>query len=167
MNWRALFGAMYVEDVIRARSDLTVSLGFRDEFSPAAVRSELNSARTAPVPPGRPAPAALQRVGAKEAERQANAEAARASATSIVEQREALSRDVRKTFRELIEQVVEIAKEIPHTSLAGISQLGELRIQLGSALLGMELPNKVAYGEGAMPACRWDVVIGEGRLRPY
>jgi hypothetical protein len=33
MNWRSLFGAWYVEDVIRARSDLTVSLGFRDEFS--------------------------------------------------------------------------------------------------------------------------------------
>jgi hypothetical protein len=33
MNWRSLFGAWYVEDVIRARSDLTLSLGFRDEFS--------------------------------------------------------------------------------------------------------------------------------------
>ena len=33
MSWRSLFGAWYVEDVIRARSDLTVSLGFRDEFS--------------------------------------------------------------------------------------------------------------------------------------
>ena len=33
MNWRSLFGAWYVEDVIRVRSDLTVSLGFRDEFS--------------------------------------------------------------------------------------------------------------------------------------
>jgi hypothetical protein len=33
MNWRSLFGAVYGEDVIRAREDLTVSLGFRDEFS--------------------------------------------------------------------------------------------------------------------------------------
>jgi hypothetical protein len=33
MNWRSLFGAGYVEDVIRARPDLTLSLGFRDEFS--------------------------------------------------------------------------------------------------------------------------------------
>jgi hypothetical protein len=33
MNWRSLFGAWYVEDVIRVRSNATVSLGFRDEFS--------------------------------------------------------------------------------------------------------------------------------------
>ena len=33
MEWRSLFGAWYVEDVIRVRSDLTASLGFRDEFS--------------------------------------------------------------------------------------------------------------------------------------
>jgi len=33
MNWRSLFGAGYVEDTIRARSDLTLSLGFRAEFS--------------------------------------------------------------------------------------------------------------------------------------
>src|SRR5262249_50908208 len=33
MNWRSLFGAWYVEDVIRLRADLTASLGFRDEFS--------------------------------------------------------------------------------------------------------------------------------------
>src|SRR5215472_12147032 len=33
MNWRSLFGAWYLEDVISARSDLTISLGFRDEFS--------------------------------------------------------------------------------------------------------------------------------------
>ncbi|HEV3024344.1 MAG TPA: hypothetical protein VGX76_17835, partial [Pirellulales bacterium] len=33
MNWRSLFGALYVEDVVRVRSDLTASLGFRDEFS--------------------------------------------------------------------------------------------------------------------------------------
>ena len=33
MNWRSLFGAWYVEDVMRVRSDVTVSLGFRDEFS--------------------------------------------------------------------------------------------------------------------------------------
>jgi carboxypeptidase family protein len=33
MNWRSFFGAWYVEDVIRLRSNLTVSLGFRDEFS--------------------------------------------------------------------------------------------------------------------------------------
>ena len=33
MNWRALFGAGYVQDTIRARSDLTLSLGFRAEFS--------------------------------------------------------------------------------------------------------------------------------------
>ncbi|HWW82713.1 MAG TPA: carboxypeptidase-like regulatory domain-containing protein, partial [Vicinamibacterales bacterium] len=33
MNWRSLFGALYAEDVIRLRSDLTLSLGFRDEFT--------------------------------------------------------------------------------------------------------------------------------------
>jgi hypothetical protein len=33
MNWRALFGAFYVEDVVRATSKLTLSLGFRDEFT--------------------------------------------------------------------------------------------------------------------------------------
>ena len=33
MNWRSLFGAWYAEDVIRVNRKLTVSLGFRDEFS--------------------------------------------------------------------------------------------------------------------------------------
>jgi len=33
MNWRSLLGAWYVEDVIRLKPSLTVSLGFRDEFS--------------------------------------------------------------------------------------------------------------------------------------
>ena len=33
MNWRSLFGAWYAEDVIRLSPRLTVSLGFRDEFS--------------------------------------------------------------------------------------------------------------------------------------
>jgi hypothetical protein len=33
MNWRSLFGAWYAEDVIRLNRKLTVSLGFRDEFS--------------------------------------------------------------------------------------------------------------------------------------
>jgi hypothetical protein len=33
MNWRSLFGAWYAEDVIRVRSNLSLSLGFRDEFS--------------------------------------------------------------------------------------------------------------------------------------
>ena len=33
MNWRSLFGAFYGEDVIRFRPKLTLSLGFRDEFS--------------------------------------------------------------------------------------------------------------------------------------
>ena len=33
MNWRSLFGAWYVEDVIRLKPSLAVSLGFRDEFS--------------------------------------------------------------------------------------------------------------------------------------
>ncbi|MGO9641688.1 MAG: carboxypeptidase regulatory-like domain-containing protein [Candidatus Acidiferrales bacterium] len=33
MSWRSFFGAWYAEDVIRVGSDLTVSLGFRDEFS--------------------------------------------------------------------------------------------------------------------------------------
>jgi hypothetical protein len=33
MNWRSLFGAWYVGDVIRVLPRLTVSLGFRDEFS--------------------------------------------------------------------------------------------------------------------------------------
>jgi hypothetical protein len=33
MNWRALFGAFYAEDVVRVTSKLTLSLGFRDEFT--------------------------------------------------------------------------------------------------------------------------------------
>ena len=33
MNWRSTFGALYAEDVIRLSPKLTLSLGFRDEFS--------------------------------------------------------------------------------------------------------------------------------------
>src|SRR5207253_10039725 len=33
MNWRSLFGAWYAQDVIRLRSNFTLSLGLRDEFS--------------------------------------------------------------------------------------------------------------------------------------
>jgi Carboxypeptidase regulatory-like domain len=33
MNWRSLFGAFYAEDVVRVLPSLTVSLGFRDEFT--------------------------------------------------------------------------------------------------------------------------------------
>ena len=33
LNWRSLFGAFFVQDVIRATPRLTLSLGFRDEFS--------------------------------------------------------------------------------------------------------------------------------------
>jgi len=33
MNWRSLLGAFYVQDVIHATPKLTVSLGFRDEFT--------------------------------------------------------------------------------------------------------------------------------------
>jgi len=33
MYWRSLFGAFYAEDVFRVNSRLTISLGFRDEFS--------------------------------------------------------------------------------------------------------------------------------------
>ena len=33
MNWRSLFGAFHAEDVIRLSPKLTLSLGFRDEFS--------------------------------------------------------------------------------------------------------------------------------------
>jgi hypothetical protein len=33
LNWRSLFASAYAEDVIRVRPNLTVSLGFRDEFS--------------------------------------------------------------------------------------------------------------------------------------
>jgi hypothetical protein len=33
LSWRSWFGAWYAEDVIRVRPNLTVSLGFRDEFS--------------------------------------------------------------------------------------------------------------------------------------
>ncbi|MBV9781275.1 MAG: carboxypeptidase regulatory-like domain-containing protein [Acidobacteriaceae bacterium] len=33
MNWRAVFGALYAEDVIRLSPRLTLSLGFRDEFT--------------------------------------------------------------------------------------------------------------------------------------
>jgi hypothetical protein len=33
MNWRSLFGAWYAEDVFHVSSKLSISLGFRDEFS--------------------------------------------------------------------------------------------------------------------------------------
>jgi hypothetical protein len=33
LNWRSLFGAWYAEDTIRLSRELTVTLGFRDEFS--------------------------------------------------------------------------------------------------------------------------------------
>lgn len=33
MNWRSLLGAWYAQDVVRVRPKLTVSLGFRDEFT--------------------------------------------------------------------------------------------------------------------------------------
>jgi hypothetical protein len=33
LNWRAVFGALYAEDVIRVSPKLTVSLGFRDELT--------------------------------------------------------------------------------------------------------------------------------------
>ncbi|MGB7134911.1 MAG: carboxypeptidase-like regulatory domain-containing protein [Acidobacteriaceae bacterium] len=33
MNWRSLLGAWYAQDVMRVRRNLTVSLGFRDEFT--------------------------------------------------------------------------------------------------------------------------------------
>jgi hypothetical protein len=33
LNWRSLFGAFYAEDVFRVSPKLTLSLGFRDEFS--------------------------------------------------------------------------------------------------------------------------------------
>src|ERR1700683_1297916 len=33
MNWRTLLGAVYAEDVIRLTPELTLSLGFRDEFT--------------------------------------------------------------------------------------------------------------------------------------
>jgi hypothetical protein len=33
LNWRSLLGAWYVEDVIRLKPSLTLSLGFRDEFT--------------------------------------------------------------------------------------------------------------------------------------
>ena len=33
LNWRSVFGAFHAEDVIRLRPNLTLSLGFRDEFS--------------------------------------------------------------------------------------------------------------------------------------
>ena len=33
MNWRSYFAAAYAEDVIRVKPNLTVSLGFRDEYS--------------------------------------------------------------------------------------------------------------------------------------
>jgi hypothetical protein len=33
LSWRSLFGAWYVEDAIRIRPNLTLRLGFRDEFS--------------------------------------------------------------------------------------------------------------------------------------
>ena len=33
MNWRSLFGAVYAQDVIRLSPKLTLSLGFRGEFS--------------------------------------------------------------------------------------------------------------------------------------
>ena len=33
MNWRSLFGAVYAQDMIRVSPSLTLSLGFRDEFT--------------------------------------------------------------------------------------------------------------------------------------
>jgi hypothetical protein len=33
LGWRSLFGALFAEDVMRVRPNLTLSLGFRDEFS--------------------------------------------------------------------------------------------------------------------------------------
>lgn len=33
LSWRSMYGAFYAEDVIRVRPDLTLSLGFRDEFT--------------------------------------------------------------------------------------------------------------------------------------
>ncbi len=33
MNWRSIFGALYLEDVIRVNRNLTLSLGFRDEYT--------------------------------------------------------------------------------------------------------------------------------------
>jgi hypothetical protein len=33
LSWRSLFGAWYVEDIMRLRPSLTLTLGFRDEFS--------------------------------------------------------------------------------------------------------------------------------------
>lgn len=33
LSWRALYGAFYAEDAIRVRAGLTLTLGFRDEFS--------------------------------------------------------------------------------------------------------------------------------------
>jgi Carboxypeptidase regulatory-like domain len=33
LGWRSLYGAWFVEDVFRARPNLTISVGFRDEFS--------------------------------------------------------------------------------------------------------------------------------------
>ena len=33
MNWRSLFGALYAQDMIRVNPKLTLTLGFRDEFS--------------------------------------------------------------------------------------------------------------------------------------
>ena len=33
LGWRSWFGALYAEDVIRARPNLTLTLGFRDEFT--------------------------------------------------------------------------------------------------------------------------------------
>ena len=33
MNWRSLFGALYAQDTIRMSPKLTLTLGFRDEFS--------------------------------------------------------------------------------------------------------------------------------------
>jgi len=33
MNWRSVLGAWYAEDVIRLKPSLTLSLGFRDEFT--------------------------------------------------------------------------------------------------------------------------------------
>jgi Carboxypeptidase regulatory-like domain len=33
LSWRSMFGAFYAQDVIRLRTNLTLTLGFRDEFS--------------------------------------------------------------------------------------------------------------------------------------
>ena len=49
LSWRSLFGAFYAEDVIRLSPKLTLSLGFRDEFSTGWNEAHCSEAGISPI----------------------------------------------------------------------------------------------------------------------